>query len=228
LNRDQALKIVAMVKESCRNQDLNPPLIVGVFVNQTAARITDLVRDCQLGAVQLHGNETPSLVGELRQQLLELQGSSQTAVRIIRAIRLNGKDLPQTVDDQTANGPVSSDSSTKDSYLNGTISRGLLSRKVLAWKEVRVDSVLLDAYSAAVFGGSGVQLDWAKLGRTSFDLPWTLAGGLTPANVAEAIALSRTMSVDVASGVETAVGVKDELLMSQFVLATGWRAARRH
>ena len=49
--------------------------------------------------------------------------------------------------------------------------------------------------------------------------PWLLAGGLTPANVAEAIRLTGAAGVDVSSGVETAPGVKDAALIRSFIAA---------
>ena len=52
-----------------------------------------------------------------------------------------------------------------------------------------------------------------------------LAGGLTPANVAQAIQIVRPYAVDVASGIEASPGVKDHALMRQFIEAVH-RAAR--
>jgi len=49
--------------------------------------------------------------------------------------------------------------------------------------------------------------------------PWLLAGGLTPLNVAEAVRRSGARAVDVASGVESAPGVKDAGLIRAFVAA---------
>ena len=57
------------------------------------------------------------------------------------------------------------------------------------------------------------------LAERRWPCPWMLAGGLTPANVAEAIRLTNARQVDVASGVETAPGVKDAALMQAFVQA---------
>jgi phosphoribosylanthranilate isomerase len=54
--------------------------------------------------------------------------------------------------------------------------------------------------------------------------PWLLAGGLTPANVAEAIAASGAPGVDVSSGVERARGVKDPAAITDFIAAA--KAAR--
>jgi len=50
-------------------------------------------------------------------------------------------------------------------------------------------------------------------------VPWLLAGGLTPANVAEAIRLTGARQVDVSSGVEAAPGIKDPDRITAFVAA---------
>jgi len=50
-------------------------------------------------------------------------------------------------------------------------------------------------------------------------VPWMLAGGLTPANVAQAVALTGAGQVDVSSGVESAPGVKDAALIAAFCAA---------
>jgi phosphoribosylanthranilate isomerase len=68
-------------------------------------------------------------------------------------------------------------------------------------------------------GGHGVAFDWQMLKGRRFALPWFLAGGLTPANVARAIEISGAAMVDVSSGVESAPGVKSENLIADFVAA---------
>jgi phosphoribosylanthranilate isomerase len=69
-------------------------------------------------------------------------------------------------------------------------------------------------------GGNATALDWSLLAGWAPPLPWLLAGGLTPDNVAEAIARSGTSGVDVSSGVETAPGVKDAALIRAFINAS--------
>jgi phosphoribosylanthranilate isomerase len=80
--------------------------------------------------------------------------------------------------------------------------------------------VLLDAATPG-YGGAGEALDWnavrAAVERTGRRI--ILAGGLTPANVASAIAIVRPAGVDVASGVESAPGVKDPDKIRAFVRA---------
>jgi phosphoribosylanthranilate isomerase len=72
--------------------------------------------------------------------------------------------------------------------------------------------VLFDAKPPAgadLPGGNGLRIDWAMLKGVRPALPWMLAGGLDPDNVAQAIAETGAPAVDVSSGVESAPGVKD-------------------
>lgn len=71
------------------------------------------------------------------------------------------------------------------------------------------DRVLLDAPASSLPGGNGTAFDWNLLAGWQAPLAWGLAGGLTPANVAEAIRLTRAPLVDTSSGVERAPGIKD-------------------
>jgi phosphoribosylanthranilate isomerase len=79
-----------------------------------------------------------------------------------------------------------------------------------------VQAFLLDAPSAG-YGGSGATFDWSLAAAVSLELPVLLAGGLTPENVAEAVRLVRPLGVDVASGVESSPGVKDQARMELFI-----------
>ncbi|HCD34872.1 MAG TPA: N-(5'-phosphoribosyl)anthranilate isomerase, partial [Phycisphaerales bacterium] len=67
-------------------------------------------------------------------------------------------------------------------------------------------------------GGTGVAIDWDKLAmmKRSHWPALILAGGLSPKNVANAIAKVQPFGVDVASGVEVTKGEKDEQLMRAF------------
>lgn len=68
-------------------------------------------------------------------------------------------------------------------------------------------------------GGSGQTWDWALAAQRHSPVPVILAGGLTPENVGEAIATVRPWAVDVASGVESAPGIKDPAKVEAFVAA---------
>ena len=84
------------------------------------------------------------------------------------------------------------------------------------------DQILIDAKApkdAVLPGGNGLTFDWRLLVGRKWLRPWMLAGGLTPANVADAIRLTGARQVDVASGVESAPGVKDSAKVAAFVRA---------
>lgn len=84
------------------------------------------------------------------------------------------------------------------------------------------DMLLFDAKpppGATLPGGNAVPIDWSVLRGLDVPVPWLLAGGLTPANVAEAIAVSGAPGVDVSSGVERARGAKDPALIRAFIAA---------
>ncbi len=78
-------------------------------------------------------------------------------------------------------------------------------------------AVLIDSYVEGVMGGTGHRAPWHLLEGFDPGVPLVLAGGLTPENVAEAITLVRPWGVDVASGVESAPGVKDPDKVARFV-----------
>ncbi|MEO8355708.1 MAG: phosphoribosylanthranilate isomerase [Chloroflexota bacterium] len=80
-------------------------------------------------------------------------------------------------------------------------------------------ALLVDAAVKGVYGGSGVTADWSAAAELAKQFPLLLAGGLTPENVADAVRQVRPWGVDVASGVESAPGVKDAAKMKAFVQA---------
>lgn len=93
--------------------------------------------------------------------------------------------------------------------------------RALAWASAGVHTLLVDTPSAG-YGGSGRTFDWS-LARALVDAGAAvgcqviLAGGLTPDNVAEAVGQVGPFGVDVASGVESAPGIKDADAMVAFV-----------
>jgi phosphoribosylanthranilate isomerase len=79
-------------------------------------------------------------------------------------------------------------------------------------------ALLLDASAAAgSFGGTGQTADWQIAAALAAEMPLMLAGGLRPENVAAAIGIARPWGVDVASGVESAPGIKDPRKIAAFV-----------
>lgn len=87
------------------------------------------------------------------------------------------------------------------------------------------DQILVDARpprTSELPGGNGLSFDWRLIAGRNWRVPWMLAGGLTPDNVAEAIAMTGARQVDVSSGVEHAPGEKDAARIRAFVgAATG-------
>lgn len=82
--------------------------------------------------------------------------------------------------------------------------------------------LLFDAHAAGHYGGTGQTADWESAARLATRSRATqgrllLAGGLTPENVSAAVTRVRPWGVDVASGVESAPGVKDQLKVQLFI-----------
>lgn len=80
-------------------------------------------------------------------------------------------------------------------------------------------AILLDAHVEGKMGGTGETFDWelAVQAKASIPKPIILAGGLNPANVAEAIRKVRPYGVDVSSGVEASPGKKDHDKIREFI-----------
>lgn len=87
--------------------------------------------------------------------------------------------------------------------------------QIAAVRALSVDTVLLDGGS----GGAGARADWKLAAELAALRPIWLAGGLSPDNVALAIAAVKPFGVDVASGVERVRGIKDPGLVQAFVQA---------
>ncbi len=88
------------------------------------------------------------------------------------------------------------------------------------------DQILVDAKppkNADLPGGNGLAFDWRLIAGRRWPVPWMLAGGLTPDNVAEAVALTGARQVDVSSGVESTAGVKDPAKIAAFCAAAQGR-----
>lgn len=79
-------------------------------------------------------------------------------------------------------------------------------------------AMMLDSGKAGARGGTGEAFDWGIAADTARRLPFLLAGGLTPENVAEAVARVNPWAVDVSTGVETG-GVKDTTKIRAFIRA---------
>jgi len=83
--------------------------------------------------------------------------------------------------------------------------------------QYKVSAYLLDSYNEALKGGTGRSFDWGIAKKARRYGPIILSGGLTSANVRQAISLVRPYAVDVSSGVESKPGVKDHAKLQAFL-----------
>jgi phosphoribosylanthranilate isomerase len=84
------------------------------------------------------------------------------------------------------------------------------------------DQILFDARApkhATRPGGLGAPFDWHVLENVALEIPFMVSGGLSASNVAEALRVTRAGGLDVSSGVESAVGVKDPDMIRSFISA---------
>jgi phosphoribosylanthranilate isomerase len=93
---------------------------------------------------------------------------------------------------------------------------GDVERGIAAYASV-ADRLMFDAAEGILPGGNARAFDWTILSGRIVPLPWFLAGGLTPDNVAEAVRVTGARTVDVSSGVELSRGVKSIDLIRAFL-----------
>jgi phosphoribosylanthranilate isomerase len=165
------------------------PLVVGVFVNASAAEIARTVAAVPLDAIQLHGDEPPEFLMEL-----------PPGVPVIRAARIGTAGLSGTA-----------------TYRDACLAAGRPLAAVLLDASVKVapGEEVVYGGSGHRLDWPRVAAERGMLAST----PLVLAGGLTPVNIAEAISVSRCDGVDTASGVESWPGVKDHEMVRAFVKA---------
>jgi phosphoribosylanthranilate isomerase len=178
---------------------------VGLFVNRAPAEVAAVLDDCGLDLAQLHGDERSGELGLL-------QGRAFKAVRDSTAL---------TADDLAALSLLSSGRRQRDREPEDAAAPRLYGDG----RHPAQPAFLLDAQVPNSYGGTGRLADWDKAAVLAADYPIFLAGGLTAANVAAAIAQVRPWGVDVASGVESAPGVKDHAKIRAFVQAASQAAA---
>jgi Phosphoribosylanthranilate isomerase len=152
--------------------------MVGLFVDADDAMLAQAVEAARLDALQLHGEETPDRVAQVR---------AQFGLPVWKALPVaSAADIDRASDYAGA-----------------------------------ADLILFDARTpkGTLPGGMGLSFDWDLLASWKGAVPWGLAGGLNPGNVAEAIARTKAPLVDTSSGVESAPGVKDADLVASFCKA---------
>ena len=103
-------------------------------------------------------------------------------------------------------------------YLKSVAMGGAVDLDAIVAAHPHAAGFLLDSHSIGGQGGSGKTFDWTLVPK-DFSRPFALAGGLTPENVGAAIRAVKPYAVDLASGIESAPGIKDADKMRRFVAA---------
>lgn len=167
-------------------------LVVGVFAGMPAADVKRMAAEVGLDAVQLHGHLSGDGVVDPPSACGDL-----APLTVIRAVRL---------------GPDGLDAAR--SWIAAAAALGHVPAMAV------VDAAVTVATAAGQLGGTGATVDWSRLAAAGdLGIPMAVAGGLTPGNVAEAVAASRAVAVDTASGVESAPGRKDQAKVRAFCAA---------
>lgn len=160
---------------------------VGVFAGMSAEEILAIARTAGLDAIQLHGELGTADPPERCREL--------SPIPVIRAVRLEADGLDAA-----------------RSWLQRAIDLGCPPAMML------VDATVARGTDAGRLGGSGITVDWQALARERpLGVPMALAGGLSPANVEEAVLATGPAAVDTASGVESGPGRKDPSKVREFV-----------
>jgi phosphoribosylanthranilate isomerase len=129
----------------------------------------------------------------------------------VAAVQLHGPNYP---------APAALEGALGDLLLIRAVPVGAES-KVEDLRGLQANALLLDTYDPTLPGGTGKTFDWSLARAAKRYSPIILAGGLTPENVAQAIREVRPFAVDVASGVESSPGVKDQVKLRAFFRAVG-------
>ena len=159
-------------------------MVVGVFQNQPPEFIREMVKDCGLDMVQLHGTEGMAAANE--------EICSVPAIRVV--------DIE--TDPETGKATDGAAQTLLDSITADPVAI-LLDTSIKGKKDG---------------GGTGVTFDWGIAEKVqNAGLPVIIAGGLTPANIEEAVTSTRPWGVDVSSGVEASPGKKDHEKVKKFV-----------
>ncbi len=169
----------------------------GVFVHPTFEQVIAAVEDAGLSGVQLHSTDDPTLAPRLREHFSSAEGRKRLG--LLRVLH-----LPAAGDDASAK-----------------VSLHLEEQLEQLAADHSTDALLIDSRTRWAEGGTGLRFDWQAASGSFLHaaphLRLILAGGLSPANVAEAIATLRPWGIDAVSGVEAAPGRKDPAKLRAFV-----------
>ena len=134
----------------------------------------------------------------------------RVAAGALDLLQLHGSESPERVTDikRRTGKPVMKVITVAEA---ADVERGIAAYAAVA------DRLMFDAAAGILPGGNAKAFDWTILSGRKVPLPWLLAGGLTPDNVAEAVRVTGAHAVDVSSGVESSRGVKSIALIHAFL-----------
>jgi phosphoribosylanthranilate isomerase len=124
----------------------------------------------------------------------------------LTAVQLHGREAPELVE-KLLHEPIAV---IKALFASGTPS-------LADAQNYRPSAFLAECGTGVLPGGNALTWDWQLARKVSDTGPVILAGGLSPDNVAQAIAAGRPAAVDVSSGVEKAPGIKDLIKVKLFI-----------
>ena len=184
-------------------------LIGFVFFKKTPRYVTPPVASGLAGHVPPGVIKTGLVVDATNDELAVITGSGA-----VDMLQLHGAETPERVQEvKTRTGlPV----------MKALSISGPADVEAARAHEAVADRLLFDAKppkDAERPGGNAQAFDWGLLAGSDWNVPWLLAGGLTPENVGEAIRVSGAPGVDVSSGVERSPGDKDPALIRAFIEA---------
>mmetsp|Transcript_20782 Transcript_20782/g.39555 ORF Transcript_20782/g.39555 Transcript_20782/m.39555 type:complete len:628 (-) Transcript_20782:1963-3846(-) len=167
------------------------PLVVGVFQNQPFEFIKQMVDDCGLDLVQLHGSEG-----------MKAANSDNFGVPALRVVDIElGNEGEEKKEEKRSSDSIAS-----------TILENITADPM---------AILLDTSikgNTHGGGGTGQTFDWTiAQAIQNMGLPVIIAGGLTPDNIDDAVSNVRPWGVDVAGGVEASPGLKDHNKIQKFI-----------
>jgi len=172
----------------CNRGSLSRPLVVGVFQNQAPEYIRQMVQECGLDLVQLHGKEG--------MEACNVQNTGAPTIRVV--------DIDTTASDDST---TTTDTDTLIASLFDTLTSDPVA--------ILLDTSIKGSKDG---GGTGVTFDWSLAEKIqNRGLPVLIAGGLKPSNVKDAVESVRPWGVDVSSGVEESPGQKDVDKLRDFV-----------
>ena len=160
-------------------------------------------------------NEAARIAGELRRQV-EIAGVfvNQPLADVIGLAEGIGLSLVQLHGDEGPSYCAEVARRTGAKIIKAARVRG--GEDVQAMEAFHTDFHLLDTHRSGRYGGTGETFDWELVRLRRTKVPLILSGGLTPENVAAAIAATQPFAVDVASGTEASPGVKDPAKLRAF------------